>query len=180
MNANGGWAICALSISALILLPIVSVIFIAFFPANNIWPHLISTTLPRYISTTVLLMISVGAIAGVIGTFSAWFVVRYRFIGSSWLQWALLMPLAIPGYVGAYALVDLLEYAGPVQSTLRGIFGWSSARDYWFPEIRSFGAAVFVLSLSLYPYVYLLTRAAFRDQTSSVEEVAHSLSLIHI
>ena len=89
------------------------------------------------------------------------------------------MPLAIPGYVGAYALVDLLEYAGPVQSTLRGIFGWSSARDYWFPEIRSFGAAVFVLSLSLYPYVYLLTRAAFRDQTSSVEEVARSLGHFH-
>ena len=178
VNANGGWAICALSISALILLPIVSVIFIAFFPANNIWPHLISTTLPRYISTTVLLMISVGAIAGVIGTLSAWFVVRYRFIGSSWLQWALLMPLAIPGYVGAYALVDLLEYAGPVQSALRDVFGWSSARDYWFPEIRSFGAAVFVLSLSLYPYVYLLTRAAFRDQTSSVEEVARSLGAL--
>ena len=178
VNANGGWAICAISISALILLPIVSVIFIAFFPANNIWPHLISTTLPRYISTTVLLMISVGAIAGVIGTLSAWFVVRYRFIGSSWLQWALLMPLAIPGYVGAYALVDLLEYAGPVQSALRDVFGWSSARDYWFPEIRSFGAAVFVLSLSLYPYVYLLTRAAFRDQTSSVEEVARSLGAL--
>ena len=178
MNANAGWAICALSISALILLPIVSVIFMALFPANNIWPHLIATTLPRYISTTVLLMISVGAIAGVIGTLTAWFVVRYRFIGSRWLQWALLMPLAIPGYVGAYALVDLLEYAGPVQSALRGVFGWSSARDYWFPEIRSFGAAVFVLSLSLYPYVYLLTRAAFRDQTSSVEEVARSLGAL--
>jgi iron(III) transport system permease protein len=88
------------------------------------------------------------------------------------------MPLAIPGYVGAYALVDLLEYAGPVQSFLRGFFGWSSARDYWFPEIRSFGAAVFVLSLSLYPYVYLLTRVAFRDQTSSVEEVARSLGAL--
>ena len=174
-NAYGSWAICALSISALIVLPIVSVVFLALFPANNIWPHLISTTLPRYVSTTVLLMISVGAIAGAIGTLTAWLVVRYGFIGSSWLQWALLMPLAIPGYVGAYALVDLLEYAGPVQSFLRSVFGWSSARDYWFPEIRSFGAAVFVLSLSLYPYVYLLTRVAFRDQTSSVEEVARSL-----
>ena len=178
LNANGSWAICALSISALIVLPIVSVVFLALFPANNIWPHLISTTLPRYVSTTVLLMISVGAIAGAIGTLTAWLVVRYGFIGSSWLQWALLMPLAIPGYVGAYALVDLLEYAGPVQSFLRGVFGWSSARDYWFPEIRSFGAAVFVLSLSLYPYVYLLTRVAFRDQTSSVEEVARSLGAL--
>ena len=139
VNANAGWAICALSISALILLPIVSVIFMALFPANNIWPHLIATTLPRYISTTVLLMISVGAIAGVIGTLTAWFVVRYRFIGSRWLQWALLMPLAIPGYVGAYALVDLLEYAGPVQSALRGVFGWSSAEIIGFLRLDLLG-----------------------------------------
>ena len=134
-----------------------------------------ATTLPRYISTTILLMISVGTLAGIIGTLTAWIVVRYSFTGTIWLQWALLMPLAIPGYVGAYALVDLLEYAGPIQSILRETFGWSSSQDYWFPEIRSFGAAVFVLSLSLYPYVYLLTRVAFRDQASSVEEVARSL-----
>ena len=175
IQANFGWSITAIIISAFILLPVLSVIFLALFPADNIWPHLISTTLPRYISTTVLLMISVGVLAGIIGTFTAWFAVRYSFTGSNWLQWALLMPLAIPGYVGAYALVDLLEYAGPVQSTLRDVFGWSSSQDYWFPEIRSFGAAVFVLSLALYPYVYLLTRVAFRDQAYSVEEVARSL-----
>lgn len=175
VKANVGWSVSALLISAFILLPIVSVIFLAVFPTDNIWPHLIATTLPRYISTTILLMISVGMLAGIIGTLSAWLVVRYSFTGSTWLQWALLMPLAIPGYVGAYALVDLLEYAGPVQSILRETFGWSSSQDYWFPEIRSFGAAVFVLSLSLYPYVYLLTRVAFRDQASSVEEVARSL-----
>ena len=175
VKANVGWSVSALLISAFILLPIVSVIFLAVFPTDNIWPHLIATTLPRYISTTILLMISVGMLAGIIGTLSAWLVVRYSFTGSTWLQWALLMPLAIPGYVGAYALVDLLEYAGLVQSILRETFGWSSSQDYWFPEIRSFGAAVFVLSLSLYPYVYLLTRVAFRDQASSVEEVARSL-----
>ena len=82
------------------------------------------------------------------------------------------MPLAIPGYVGAYALVDLLEYAGPLQSILRETFGWSSSQDYWFPEIRSFGAAVFVLSLSLYPYVYLLMRQAFISQSSAYMEIA--------
>ena len=178
VKTNLGWSAIALLISAFILLPIGSVIFLAVFPADNIWPHLIATTLPRYISTTILLMISVGALAGIIGTVTAWFVVRYSFSGSTWLQWALLMPLAIPGYVGAYALVDLLEYAGPVQSILRETFGWSSSQDYWFPEIRSFGAAVFVLSLSLYPYVYLLTRSAFRDQASSVEEVARSLGAL--
>ena len=178
VKTNLGWSAIALLISTFILLPIGSVIFLAVFPADNIWPHLMATTLPRYISTTILLMISVGALAGIIGTVTAWFVVRYSFSGSTWLQWALLMPLAIPGYVGAYALVDLLEYAGPVQSILRETFGWSSSQDYWFPEIRSFGAAVFVLSLSLYPYVYLLTRIAFRDQASSVEEVARSLGAL--
>jgi iron(III) transport system permease protein len=178
VKTSVGWSAIALLISVFILLPIGSVIFLAIFPADNIWPHLMATTLPRYISTTILLMISVGALAGIIGTVTAWFVVRYSFSGSNWLQWALLMPLAIPGYVGAYALVDLLEYAGPVQSILRETFGWSSSQDYWFPEIRSFGAAVFVLSLSLYPYVYLLTRIAFRDQASSVEEVARSLGAL--
>jgi iron(III) transport system permease protein len=178
VKTNAGWSAIALLISAFILLPIGSVIFLAVFPADNIWPHLMATTLSRYISTTILLMISVGTLAGIIGTVTAWFVVRYSFSGSTWLQWALLMPLAIPGYVGAYALVDLLEYAGPVQSILRETFGWSSSQDYWFPEIRSFGAAVFVLSLSLYPYVYLLTRVAFRDQASSVEEVARSLGAL--
>ena len=123
IQANFGWSITAIVISAFILLPVLSVIFLALFPADNIWPHLISTTLPRYISTTILFMISVGVLAGIVGTSTAWFVVRYSFTGSSWLQWALLMPLAIPGYVGAYALVDLLEYAGPLQSTLRGVFG---------------------------------------------------------
>ena len=129
VKTNLGWSAIALLISAFILLPIGSVIFLAVFPADNIWPHLIATTLPRYISTTILLMISVGALAGIIGTVTAWFVVRYSFSGSTWLQWALLMPLAIPGYVGAYALVDLLEYAGPVQSILRETFGWSSSQD---------------------------------------------------
>ena len=87
----------------------------------------------------------------------------------------MLLPLAVPGYVGAYALVELLEYAGPVQSGLRALFGWQNARDYWFPEIRSMGAAILVLSASLYPYVYLLSRAAFREQSGSSEEVAMSL-----
>ena len=96
-------------------------------------------------------MVSVGLGAAVVGTITAWLIARYRFVGAGWLEWALLMPLAIPAYVGAYALVDLLEYAGPVQTALRGVFGWQNARDYWFPEIRSFPAACFVLTFALYP-----------------------------
>ncbi|NIY99829.1 iron ABC transporter permease, partial [Salipiger sp. HF18] len=109
------------------------------------------------------------------GSGAAWLVSRYEFPGRRWLEWLLLLPLAIPAYVGAYALVDFLEYAGPVQSALRQLFGWKTARDYWFPEIRSMGAAIIVLAAALYPYVYLLARNAFREQSGSSEEVAQSL-----
>nr|WP_239520750.1 iron ABC transporter permease [Pseudooceanicola aestuarii] len=173
----GPWSVGAALIALLVLIPILSVVWIAFTPTENIWPHLLSTTLPRYLRSTVILMLSVGIVTGMAGTGAAWLLTRYRFPLSRWLEWLLLLPLAIPAYVGAYALVDLLEYAGPVQTALRGLFGWQSARDYWFPEIRSLPAAVLVLSAALYPYVYLLARAAFREQSGGGEEVAMSLGL---
>mgnify|MGYP002623688685 FL=1 len=157
------------------LVPIVSVVWIAFNPSENIWPHLIATTLPRYLANSVILAGSVGAIAAIVGTLCAWMVTMYRFPGSGWLQWLLLLPLAIPAYVGAYALVDFLEYAGPVQTALRELFGWQSAQDYWFPEIRSRWAAVVVMSTALFPYVFLLARAAFREQSGCSYEVARAL-----
>ncbi|MEE2945186.1 MAG: iron ABC transporter permease [Pseudomonadota bacterium] len=169
------WSFGAIFIAAVVLTPILAVAVLALFPTENIWPHLMATTLPRYLQTTVVLMISVGALAATIGTCAAWLIARYQFPLSRWLEWLLLLPLAIPAYVGAYALVDFLEYAGPVQGALRSIFGWQTARDYWFPEIRSMGAAIIVLSASLFPYVYILARAAFREQSGSAEEVARSL-----
>ncbi|MFZ5964993.1 ABC transporter permease [Thalassococcus sp. BH17M4-6] len=169
------WSVGAALIAAIVLGPIVSVVWLALFPSDNIWPHLIATTLPRYLVTTGVLMGAVGLLSAIIGTGCAWMVARYEFPGRRWLEWLLLLPLAIPAYLGAYALVDFLEYAGPVQTALRSAFGWSSARDYWFPQIRSMGAAVLVLSAALYPYVYLLARAAFREQSGSAEEVAQSL-----
>ena len=169
------WSLGALLIALIVVLPILSVIWIAFFPSQNIWPHLLSTTLPRYLKNTLILMVSVGAISAIVGTGTAWMIVRYQFFGARWLEWVLLLPLAIPAYVGAYALVDFLEYAGPVQTSLREMFGWRNLRDYWFPEVRSVGAAILVLSASLFPYVYLIARAAFREQSSSGEEVARSL-----
>ncbi|WP_372614516.1 ABC transporter permease [Aquicoccus sp.] len=169
------WSVGATVIAIIVLAPIASVLWLALFPNDNIWPHLMATTLPRYMHNTLVLMGAVGAVTAVVGTGVAWIISRYRFPMSRWLEWLLLLPLAIPAYVGAYALVDLLEYAGPVQTGLRALFGWQSARDYWFPEIRSMGAAIIVLSASLYPYVYLLSRAAFREQSGSSEEVAMSL-----
>lgn len=169
------WSLGALLIAAVVLLPVLSVIWIALTPGDNIWPHLISTTLPRYFRNTAILMLCVGILAGLVGTGAAWMVTRYTFPLSRWLEWLLLLPLAIPAYVGAYALVDMFEYAGPVQTWLRQMTGWTSSRDYWFPQIRSIGSAVIVLTAALYPYVYLLARAAFREQSAASEEVARSL-----
>ena len=171
------WSINSVLIAGLVIAPILSVFIIALTPTENIWPHLLSTTLPRYASNTLILMIFVGIFSGIIGTFTAWLIVRYRFVGSTWLQWALFLPLALPAYVASYALVDLLEYAGPIQSLLRGVFNWQSSQDYWFPEIRSLNSAIFVLSLALYPYVYLMARSAFLEQSESTEEVAKSLGI---
>lgn len=169
------WSAGAAVIALVVLAPIAAVVWIALNPTENIWPHLAATVLPRYLGTTFTLMAGVGVLTAVAGTVTAWLVAMYRFPGSRWLDYALLFPLAIPAYVGAYALVDFFDYSGWVQSTLRGLMGWQGARDYWFPAVRSEGAAILVLSVALYPYVYLLARAAFREQSGCTYEVARAL-----
>lgn len=169
------WGLGAIIIAMIVLLPIVSVIWIAANPQTNVWPHLVSTTLPRYLRNTIVLMLGVGGLTIVVGVGTAWLVSMYRFPMVRWLEWALLLPLAIPAYVGAYALVDFLEYAGPVQTLLRDLFGWENARAYWFPEVRTRTMATLVIAASLYPYVYLMARAAFREQSGAAYEVAQAL-----
>lgn len=169
------WTVGSLVIAALILTPLLAVGFMALFPRENIWPHLFATVLPTYVLNSLALMALTGFGAACIGTGGAWLVVMKQFPGRGTFDWALLAPLAIPAYIGAYALVDFLEYAGPVQTALRETFGWTSSRDYWFPEIRSFWSAAFVMTLSLYPYVYLLARAAFKEQSANAVEVSRSL-----
>jgi iron(III) transport system permease protein len=169
------WTPAALFVAAVVLAPIASIVWIALTPTENIWPHLIQTVLPRYLMTTLALMLGTATLAMLMGTGAAWLVSQYRFPGRDWLAWALFFPLAIPAYVAAYALVDVLDYAGPLQGALRSAFGWTSARDYWFPETRSLWMAILVLSFALYPYVYLLARAAWREQSSGTYEVARAL-----
>ena len=169
------WSVGALVIAVLVLIPLAAVVWLAMFPTENVWPHLISTVLPRYLGNTLMLMAGTGLLAALVGTGAAWLVAMHDFPGRRWLAWALLLPLSIPAYVGAYALVDFLEYAGPVQTLLRQTFGWQGARDYWFPDIRSRGAAVLVIGFTLYPYVYLLARAAFSEQSGAGYEVARAL-----
>lgn len=170
-----GWMLLAGAVAVLVVTPIVAVIWIALFPAENIWPHLWSTTLPRYVTNSLVMMAGVGALAAVIGTGCAWLVVMTRFPGRGWLQWALLLPLALPAYIAAFAVVDFLEFAGPLQTGLRALFGWQTPRDYAFPEVRSRGMAIVVMAAALYPYVYFLARAVFRSQSAATLEVARSL-----
>ncbi len=169
------WTLGAVAIAVVVLAPILSIFWLALTPTENIWPHLLATVLPRYLGTTLTLMAGVAVLTAAMGTGAAWLVSQYRFPGRDWLAHALLFPLAIPAFVGAYALVDVLDYAGPVQSALRATFGWTTARDYWFPQIRSLPAAILVLSFALYPYVYLLARAAYREQSGRAYEVARAL-----
>ena len=108
------------------------------------------------------LITGVGAGVLIIGVATAWLVTMFEFPGRSVLQWALLLPLAMPAYIAAYTYTDVLEFAGPVQTGLRQLFGWQSPGDYWFPEVRSLGGAVTFMSLVLYPYVYLLAPGRLR------------------
>jgi iron(III) transport system permease protein len=169
------WMISALLTTAIVALPVLSVLFIALFPEENIWPHLINTTLPRYLTTTLQLMLGVGVLTLVLGLATAWAVTMCEFPGRKFFEWALLLPFAIPAYVIAYVYTSLLDYAGPVQSALRDWFGWANATDYWFPEIRTLEGAILMISLVLYPYVYLLARAAFMEQSPSLFSVSRSL-----
>lgn len=165
----------AVAVAAVIALPIVAVIVLAAFPDENIWPHLFATVLPGYVTTTLGLMAGVGLIALFVGTGTAWLVTMYTFPGRRIFEWLLLVPLAMPTYIIAYTYVDVFDYSGVVQSALRQAFGWQSARDYWFPEIRSLGGAIFVMAFVLYPYVYLTARAAFEQQSFSMIEAARTL-----
>ena len=169
------WTAAVALVLAIMLLPIVTIGVLALTPAENIWPHLVSTVLPRALRETVLLMTGVGLLTLAIGTATAWFVTMYRFPGRELIDRLLVIPLAMPTYIVAYCYGDLLDYAGPVQTWLRAVFGWTSMRDYWFPEIRSLGGGVLVLALVLYPYVYLTARASFVQQSVCVLEVARTL-----
>ncbi|MCR8915533.1 iron ABC transporter permease [Marinobacter panjinensis] len=169
------WLITAALTTAIVVLPVLSVIILALFPEENIWPHLLDTTLPRYLSTTLQLMAGVAVITLTIGLATAWAVTMCEFPGRKFFEWAMLLPFAVPAYVIAYVYTSLLDYAGPVQTSLREWFGWRNATDYWFPEIRSLEGATLMIGLVLYPYVYLLARAAFLEQSPSLFAVSRSL-----
>ncbi len=165
----------AILIALMICLPLFAVARLALFPTENVWPHLISTVLPHYVFNTLVLMAGVALGTLVIGVSTAWLVTHYDFTGRRVFVWALLLPFAVPAYVIAFVYTELLEFSGPVQSMLRSIFGWQSAADYYFPKIRTLGGATIMMVLVLYPYVYLLARSAFLEQSASLLEAARVL-----
>lgn len=175
INRLSGWTLGSILAALLVMMPVAAVVVLAFGASGDIWEHLLRTSLFGYIATTLWLLLGVGVSVFLTGVTTAWLVTMCRFPGRRVFEWLLLFPLAIPAYVMAYAYTDLLEYAGPVQSALRAVFGWQSARDYFFPEIRSLGGAIMFMGLVLYPYVYLLARSAFLEQSVNVLEVSRVL-----
>ncbi len=162
-------------IAVLVTLPILTIVLLSFASSENIWPHLLQTVLPGYVWRTLGLMAGVGLLTFIIGTATAWLVSLHDFPLRRVLQWACLMPLAMPTYIVSYTYVDFLNYAGALQTWLRGTMGWSRPEDYMFPEIRSLPGAVLVLALVLYPYVYMTAQASFLRQPMSQLDVARTL-----
>ncbi|MDO9314758.1 MAG: iron ABC transporter permease [Burkholderiaceae bacterium] len=175
---RAGWlSVAALVVALLVALPIVSVGTNVFSPGTGgTWAHLASTVLPDYIATTLWLCVGVGLSAAVIGVGTAWLVTHFDFPLRRTFEWALVLPLAMPAYVMAYAYTDLLQFAGPVQSWLRATMGWTHT-DYWFPDVRTLGGAVVMFSFVLYPYVFMLARSAFMERGGAVIEAGRSLGL---
>jgi len=170
--AFGGMAVAA---GLLAIAPLASLIVLAFGETGDLWTHLARYVIPAALAQTALLLAGVAVATITIGASTAWLVTTFAFPGRDALSWLLPLPLAIPTYIVAYVYVDILDALGPVQSALRAVFGWHSAADYWFPDVRSLAGAILLFGFVLYPYVYLAARAMFQTQGSLFTEPARLL-----
>ena len=161
-----------IAIIFLLLSPIISIIFSSFENTFSLWEHLFQTRLKFYLYNTFILMLGVGFTTFFIGVSLAWLICKYDFFMRNVIEWALLLPLALPSYIVAYCYTDFFEYSGFLQTSIRELFNFNSSNDYFFPEIRSLGGAIFVISFVLYPYIYLITKVAFKSTPSSLFELA--------
>jgi iron(III) transport system permease protein len=172
---GGRWLILTAGLIALLfLIPTFSILRSVLEPAGDVWHHLASTVLTTYLLNSLWLVLGVGCGTLLMGVSTAWLVTLCRFPGRKIFEWALVLPMAVPAYVMAYTYTDFLQYSGPVQEILREFTGWT-ARDYWFPQVRSLGGAIAMLSLVLYPYVYIMARSAFMEQSVCALEVSRTL-----
>jgi iron(III) transport system permease protein len=168
------WSLLAVALALTVALPVLVVFASVLLPTAGVWSHLAATVLWDYLSNTALLALGVGLGVIAIGVGAAWLVSMCQFPGRGIFEWALLLPLAVPTYIIGYTYTDLLQFAGPVQTLLREVMDWTRA-DYWFPPIRSLGGAIAVMTLVLYPYVYLLSRASFLEQCTCMIDVSRTL-----
>ena len=168
------WKTSSVVLAALLVLPILAIFFTAVGHTDDVFAHLMATVMPTYAQNTIVLVVSVMALSLLFGIPSAWIMAMCKLPGEKILQWALVLPLAIPGYIVGYIFTGWFDYAGPVQVWLRELTGWQ-AGEYWFPDIRSLAGASLVLALVLYPYVYLLCRATFMEQNVSLLQSARLL-----
>ena len=171
-NSDNKWIIVSITFIIVLLCPIFSIILSSLDFEVNVWKHLISTKLGLYISNTLILLLGVGLNSLFFGISTAWIIARYKFPFSKVFEWALILPLAIPAYIVAYCYTDLLDYSGFIQTSIRNIFDYKSSSEYFFPEIRSMGGAIFVMSFVLYPYVYLISKFSFLSTPISLYELA--------
>jgi len=169
-----GWLLMVAAIALILSLPTLAVLSSIFSNQAETWDHLAATVLPAYVGNSLSLMAGVSGGVLIIGVGTAWLVTKCRFPGDRLFEWALLLPLAAPTYILAYTYTDLLDVSGVVQTSLRKAFDWQVG-DYWFPDIRSLPGAIALLSLTLYPYVYLLARVAFLEQSAGVLEASRLL-----
>ncbi len=168
------WQPAIILVALVLSIPILTIGGFVFEPSGDNWEHLKQTVLPEYLRNSALLVLGVSIGTLSIGVSTAWLTAMCRFPGKKLFVWLLLLPLAMPAYIIAYTYTGLFDFAGPVQTQLREWTGWGYG-DYYFPEIRSLGGAISMLSLVLYPYVYLLARAAFLEQSICVLEVSRTL-----
>ena len=176
--ANGSvLTLAAMIIAAFIAAPVLSVFSNVFVGGtSDTWAHLSDTVLGDIVFNTVVLCLGVGLGVASIGITTAWLTTMLDFPGRRFYEWALVLPMAMPAYVMAYAYTDFLQFVGPVQSGLRAFFGWR-AGDYWFPDVRTVGGAVTRFMFVLYPYCYILVRTAFLERAGGMLEAGRSLGL---
>jgi iron(III) transport system permease protein len=173
----GGLEAAVALAAVLVSIPILSVaVNMLSTDTGTTWSHLVETVLPEYVAATFALCVGVGLGVALLGIGAAWLVTHFDFPLRRSLEWALVLPLAMPSYVVAYTYADLLQFAGPVQGWLREATGWGR-RDYWFPDVRSLGGAITVMACVFYPYVYLLTRAAFLERGGVLADAGRALGL---
>ena len=168
------WKVATVMLAMTVVMPLL-VVFSGWMQTENaIWEHLAQTVLSDLLKNTAWLLLGVGIGVTILGVGLAWLTAKCEFPGRRYFDWALMLPLAVPAYVMAFVALGLMDFTGPVQTALRQLLGQD---NFWFPEVRSTGGVVTVMTLVLYPYVYMLPRSWLITQGSSTLEAARVLGL---